>query len=167
MSCVRKDITGQTSGKLTALEVISQNTRKQYIWLCRCACGALSEVSIGNWTRIKSCGRGSCRHKPQLQHGHAPKVGASATYETWKGMVQRCTNPNDRRRWENYGGRGITVCERWLKFENFLADMGERPKGLTLDRKNNDKGYSKANCRWATRSEQMRNRRGQCRKEAA
>jgi hypothetical protein len=72
-------------------------------------------------------------------------------------MIQRCTDPGASG-YERYGGAGITVCERWLKFENFLEDMGERPEGTTLDRQENDKGYSKENCQWSTRREQARNR---------
>lgn len=73
-------------------------------------------------------------------------------------MVQRCTNPNCRR-FADWGGRGITVCERWESFENFLADMGERPEGMTLDRRDNDGDYEPGNCRWATPKEQRANQR--------
>ena len=80
-------------------------------------------------------------------------------YKVWSSMKHRCLNTQDKQ-YKDYGGRGITVSKRWLKFKNFLADMGERPVGMTLDRKNNDRGYMKSNCRWATRKEQQQNRRG-------
>ena len=73
-------------------------------------------------------------------------------------MIERTSNPRNKA-YKDYGGRGITVCERWLKFENFFADMGARPPGLTLDRRNNDGNYEPGNCRWATRHEQVVNRR--------
>ena len=81
------------------------------------------------------------------------------TRNTWRNMIDRCTNPNAWN-YKYYGQRGITVCERWLEsFENFLADMGERPKDLTLDRIDVEKGYEKTNCKWATWSEQQANKR--------
>lgn len=79
-------------------------------------------------------------------------------HSTWRSMWRRCTNPNDTS-FHNYGGRGITVCDRWKDFHAFVADMGDRPDGFTLDRVNNDAGYSPANCRWTSRTEQLLNRR--------
>ncbi len=81
----------------------------------------------------------------------------SAEYRTWAAMRTRCKNQNDAR-FPRYGGRGISVCDRWRKFENFIADMGPRPEGLTLDRINNDGNYEPGNCRWATMREQCQNR---------
>jgi len=79
-------------------------------------------------------------------------------YRIWAGMLRRCRNPNDAA-FHDYGGRGIRITERWRKFENFYADMGEPPPGLSLDRINNDGNYEPSNCRWATQSEQVNNRR--------
>lgn len=97
-------------------------------------------------------------HKINLKHGHCSDGKTTSTYNTWTNMLNRCSRPNDVSfKW--YGARGITVCKRWRKFENFLADMGERPKGFTLDRLDSDKGYSPKNCRWATQEEQRANQR--------
>ena len=93
-----------------------------------------------------------------VKHGHASPGLRTPTYMVWGSMIQRCTNPNNSG-WPDYGARGISVCERWLTFENFLADMGERPDGLSIDRVDNNGNYEPGNCRWATASQQQRNRR--------
>ncbi len=94
-------------------------------------------------------------------HGHCSgfgKVGRSPTYLTWEKMKERCHNPHHLR-YSYYGGRGIKVCVRWNKFSNFLKDMGNRPNGMTLDRKKPDGHYCKRNCRWATVEEQNQRQR--------
>lgn len=96
-----------------------------------------------------------------VRHGHSrgeSAGGHSRTYQAWRGARTRCENPRNKR-WASYGGRGITVCDRWLRFDAFLADMGECPDGMTLDRIDNDRGYEPDNCRWATWADQSRNRR--------
>lgn len=93
-----------------------------------------------------------------LQHGQAKRGRQTATYNSWRGMWRRCTSLNATG-YSEYGGRGITVCEEWQSFEKFYADMGERPKGTTLDREKNDDNYEPGNCRWATPKEQANNRR--------
>ena len=94
-----------------------------------------------------------------IKHGHARKRGLrTPEHRAWGDMKGRCMRTTHAR-YADWGGRGIKVCKRWMKFENFLADMGERPVGTTLDRKNNNGNYTKSNCRWATWSEQCANRR--------
>lgn len=91
-------------------------------------------------------------------HGHTSGRVASATYNSWAAMLKRCRDTNCNR-YERYGGRNITVCDRWLDFTNFLADMGERPIGTSLDRINNDGNYEPGNCQWSTPKKQSRNTR--------
>lgn len=103
------------------------------------------------------------RKRPDLaarnfKHGLAVRGHAHPLYAIWIQMRRRCLNPKHPD-WKHYGGRGIRVCSRWRNFAKFVADMGERPPGLEIDRRNNDGHYTPGNCRWATRTEQNRNRR--------
>lgn len=91
-------------------------------------------------------------------HGYSKRGEVTATYRTWLNMKNRCLNPFGES-FKDYGGRGITVCEKWMRFEGFLEDMGNKPSGLTLERKDNNKGYYKDNCKWATMAEQTINQR--------
>jgi len=159
------DLSGQKFGRLTVTHVEPARNQKKVMWSCLCACG--TTVSTRGFClrsgHTQSCG---CLQRERqrasvTKHGHAGSRTISTTYNSWEGMIQRCTNPKTIG-WENYGGRGITVCKRWRGkhgFENFLKDMGERPMGTSIDRKNNDSHYTPRNCRWATRKEQNSNRR--------
>jgi len=127
--------------------------------LCKCNCGKETIVRGSDLKseKTKSCG---CFLKKggRLTHGHSKIGKVSKVYMVWCDIKKRCNNKNNKD-YKYYGGRGIKVCKRWSKFENFLRDMGEVPSGLTLDRINNDLGYFKKNCRWATRKEQANNQR--------
>jgi hypothetical protein len=153
------DKTGQKFGMLTVLS-LGENIGPHRAWNCRCDCG--NEKLIRDfWLtsgQYKSCG---CNQYSGLQHKFPKKHGKSQSrvYSIWRGMVRRCTDP-DQNGFQNYGGRGIKVCERWMTFENFYADMGDPPTEFhTLERLNNDGNYEPENCIWSTRSRSARNRR--------
>jgi hypothetical protein len=134
-------------------------------YACVCSCGRRRSVLVKDLRsgRSRSCGclrgeqvsRRNRTNPPGRSHG----MSYSREYRSWSSMIQRCTNPKAHK-FELYGGRGIRVCARWLKsFAAFYDDMGPRPSGTTLDRKNNDGNYEPLNCRWATQADQCRNSR--------
>lgn len=142
-------------GKLTVVaQTESRGPNRE--WLCECDCGIVKPVRADHLRqgRVVSCGEGECAAR--YKHG----MHKTRTYTAWQSMRSR-TNPNIKNQiyQKHYVNRGITCCDRWASFANFLEDMGEAPDGLELDRIDNDGNYEPDNCRWATRSEQMINSR--------
>lgn len=155
----KKDLTGMKFGKLTALTPAGKCSHGKLLWLCECECGNRGTHRTGH---LMSGSATQCRFCPNTTHGHTKgkeKKGVSPTYKSWRAMIQRCTESSNIG-YKYYGALGTSVCERWLEsFENFLADMGERPKNKSLDRIDPFGNYEPTNCRWATSREQAMNKK--------
>lgn len=140
-----------------------RRTSKNVFYLVQCSCGNYGEVSPtylknGKSTRCKECAQKRFKERFIEPPGKEFKYRGNASNNTWRAMIQRCTNPTNNR-YYCYGARGIKVCERWLEsFENFYKDMGERPKGMQLDRIDTNGPYNKENCRWVTPKQNSNNR---------
>ena len=152
------DLSGKRFGRLTVLKQVKKG--KLIYWECLCDCGNIFKVNGRALRRghTKSCGclQRETASKIFFKHGHS--IGKrTKIYHAWTSMLDRCRNPNCQKyKW--YGGKGITVCDQWLKFENFLKDMGDPPKNMTLDRIDNDGNYEPGNCRWIKWVEQGQNK---------
>lgn len=154
---------GFRSGRLAVIRATElRASDKQVIYECLCDCGKTSFVR-GQFIRKRitlSCGclQAEVTAARSLTHGQNVGYKRTKAYRVWTNMLSRCGNPNVKS-FKDYGARGIKVCARWKKFAGFLADMGNPPDGLTLERKNNDGNYDPKNCKWATWKEQAANRR--------
>jgi len=153
-----KDITNKTFGRLTVIEIVGKDKHRCITWKCKCSCG---KYTITTGTRLrsgmtKSCGCLVKENKPLLTHGLSKKT---PEYFVWVTMRQRINNKKDKH-YLDYGGRGLTISKEWDNYPAFLKDMGRRPNNkYSLERIDNNKGYSKNNCKWATAKEQTNNQR--------
>ena len=158
---MKDEVVGLVFGKLTIMGRAESGIRKSGSKFsrvnCLCECGSTKTIALADLrkgsTRSCGCSKQEFHRAKVTRHG----MKWTPTWKSWQGMMERCRNKSGDHS-ERYAKRGIEVCERWHLFENFLADMGTRPEGKTLDRINNDGNYEPSNCRWATQEEQSNNK---------
>lgn len=154
-----EDLTGRVFGRLTVVRLSECSTKKQRLWECNCECGNVTHSNHYNLLKDKatSCG---CKRKDSLVSRNSTHGGArTLAYSSWRAAKRRCCDPKDVS-YKNYGERGITMCDRWLKsFACFLADMGERGEDQSLERVNPDGNYEPANCMWIDKKDEQLNKR--------
>jgi len=155
----RIDLTGKSFGEWFVLDYSHTNAKGSVSWICRCSCGVISEVAGNNLKSGKTTNCGCKKSEKTAKQNTTHGMSKTRAYKIWAGMIQRCTNPN-RLAYKYYGARGISVCKRWMTFENFLEDIGHPPSDdYSLERIDNDGWYEPNNCKWATAEVQSRNNR--------
>jgi hypothetical protein len=151
-------LVGERHNMLVVIDALDNSRAKDRKALFVCDCGKTKAIQLRAVRSGRTVSCGCMRSQEKVTHGHARRGKETATHKSWSAMLRRCENSTCTE-FSLYGGRGITVDISWHSYANFLADMGERPKGKSLDRVDNNSGYSKGNCRWATPKEQANNTR--------
>ena len=156
------DITGKTFGNWVVVGQDHSKPKGPSSWITKCKCGKTKSIRGTSLRRGDTISCGCVGHKlrreANTKHGHCPRIKASSTYISWRGMLSRC-DLTGTPFYKYYGGVGVTVCPRWRKFEAFLKDMGERPPGTSIDRIDPFGNYEPGNCRWVDGLTQRRNTR--------